>query len=251
MIDMDSKTADILRMLNNDFYARHAESFSETRQHPWPGWNRVVEELLASRETVRSIIDYACGNLRFERFCRGFDELADCRFFAIDSCEPLVGGSEGVDFIKLDIVSCLNACEDFKVMIPNSECDVAVCFGFMHHVPSFESRARLLRWIVESVLPGGIIAVTFWRFMDDEKLSISAERHTIAAREELGIELDANDYLIGWQGRPGVYRYCHHFNDEEIFQLIDSIGHHADLTCRFRADGRNGNMNDYLILKRR
>ncbi len=41
---MDNATARKLNALTGDFYRRQSASFSETRQTPWEGWNRVLEE---------------------------------------------------------------------------------------------------------------------------------------------------------------------------------------------------------------
>ena len=61
--------------------------------------------------------------------------------------------------------------------------------------------------------------------------------------------LEAGDFVLGWQDRPGAYRYCHHFSAAEIDRLVDAVPE-ARLVARFGADGRTGTLNEYLVLRR-
>ena len=77
-----------------------------------------------------------------------------------------------------------------------------------------------------------------------------AKETTIRARAELGIpELPPNDYLLGWQDTQGLYRYCHHFDEPEIERLLAMVADSADLVSRFEADGKTGNLNEYVVLR--
>ena len=131
--------------------------------------------------------------------------------------------------------------------------DAAVSFGFAHHVPGFSRRVDLLRSLVAAVRPGGLVAVSLWRFMDDPKLAEKARASTKGALEDLpwlqADCLEAGDFVLGWQDRPGAYRYCHHFSAAEIDRLVDAVPE-ARLVARFGADGRTGTLNEYLVLRR-
>lgn len=101
--------------------------------------------------------------------------------------------------------------------------DAAVCFGFMHHVPLLSWRLRLLDCLINAVRPGGLVVVSLWRFADNGYLAEKARRTTAEACVHLGwdaADLDEGDYLLGWQDRPGVYRYCHSFTDKEVDALV-------------------------------
>lgn len=102
---MHQNTAKTLSEINTRFYARNAVSFSQTRNAPWDGWRRCMaacgldaetalaqasSELQGTRETRElSVLDIACGNLRFEAFLVETYPGVDWRFFAIDNCESL------------------------------------------------------------------------------------------------------------------------------------------------------------------
>ena len=244
-------TANILRCLNNDFYAGQATSFSATRQQEWPGWRRVVYHIGKLSCERLSILDVASGNMRFERFVT--DTLEDRRveFYCVDSCPELAQLSENVTFIERDVISCLWAEEPLLESKSGTPFDVGVCFGFFHHVPGRQMRKALLDVLLDAVRPGGVVSVAFWRFMSQEKLAEKAELTTREALKELDVTLEVGDYLVGWQGREGVYRYCHHFDEEEIDELVAYASNRSVLIDRYQDDGRSGDLNTYLILERK
>ena len=274
---MDEATARELVRLTNDFYAQTSASFDATRQAPWLGWRRVFEELrvhatslgepLASRsDEPFELLDLACGNLRFERFlaetlqaARGsVQTTADvplARVHAFDACEALVGVPEvpGMEicFAPIDILQTLFAKRDLTCALGSLACDLAVCFGFMHHVPLASQRAQVLASLVQSVRPGGSVAVAFWQLSQSERLLAKARATTAAALPVLGhTSLDEGDYLLGWQGSRDALRYCHDFSEGEIDVLVETLGSSACELARFSSDGAEGTLNRYLVLQR-
>ena len=242
------------------------------------------EDADASAPLVHRILDVACGNVRFKGFLESALPNVTWNYCAVDNCEQLVGTPAGVAFTPCDIVSALiegralpfvprgsegkgvasvsgssmgDACEDAACRGAGSEgvnADLTVCFGFFHHVPGREARKRLLRALCAATVPGGLVAVSLWRFMDEPGLAKKAhESHEAALKhfseKGLCLRLDANDYLLGWQQTQGVFRYCHHFTDEEVKVLAASVSDVAQLVDCFRADGRTGNLNEYLVFR--
>lgn len=173
---------------------------------------------------------------------------------------PASGEHTGVAFVPARSAgdACKDTpCEDAARKGAGSEganADLTVCFGFFHHVPGCEARERLLRALCAATVPGGLVAVSLWRFMDEPGLAKKAyESHEAALRHfaerGLCLNLDANDYLLGWQQAQGVFRYCHHFADEEVKALAAAVRDVAQLVDCFRADGRTGNLNEYLVFR--
>ena len=247
--------------LTGEFYRANAESFSQTRQSPWQGWVRLLEVMdarAAERELLR-VLDVACGNLRFERYLADALPGRMLSGWAVDNCEPLVEAGERsefgplsrIAFQHLDVIARLSGGRLWESLeAPDASRDLAVSFGFMHHVPLECWRAELLRTLIAKVRPGGFVAVSFWRFLNSDKLARKAQETTIRARAELGIpELPPNDYLLGWQDTQGLYRYCHHFDEPEIERLLAAVADSAELVSRFEADGKTGNLNEYVVLR--
>ena len=267
--------------LTSEFYRANAESFSQTRQSPWQGWVRLLEVVdaaggrtdtraaddegcgkscaVANGQELLCVLDLACGNLRFERYLA--DALPDGMLsgYAVDNCDSLVEAGERSEFgplsrmafQNLDVIERLsNGRLREALEAPDASCDLAVSFGFMHHVPLERWRAELLRALIAKVRPGGFVAVSFWRFLNSDKLARKAQETTSRALDELGLpELLPNDYLLGWQDTQGLYRYCHHFDEQEIERLLAAVADSAELVSRFEADGKTGNLNEYVVMR--
>lgn len=256
--------------LNNRFYTEHAASFSATRNAPWAGWTRLVEELraqdwdrkLADGGNTAAVLDLACGNLRFEHFLADAFPSLSIRFDAIDNCADLAGATDegapgaSIAFRRLDILQTLLDTPEASDLGCNLTPDLAVCFGFMHHVPSGQLRRRVLGALMGTLAPGGMLAVSFWQFMDEPRLAAKALRADALARELPPFSgfsprgLDEGDHFLGWQEHPGPSRYCHHFSEQEIDALSAWASSGARELARWSADGSSGTLNRYLLLQR-
>ncbi len=239
-----------IALITRTFYEEHAPSFSATRQDGWEGWKRLVSHL---SEPCLSVADIACGNLRFERF------LADAGFtgqaFGVDGCSALLAepAPEGftLERTESDLIGML-AEEGSLAGLPIPPCSLCVCFGFMHHVPTAHLREALLDSLLTLTQPGGLCAVSFWRFSLDERLASKAECTTKRAQERFGIALEEpGDAFLGWQADEDAFRFCHSFSDDEIDHLRDRAEAQGALVVDdFCADGKTGNLNRYLLFQR-
>ena len=298
---MDNKTARLMCRLTNEFYKRNADSFSQTRAGAWSGWKTLADILRAHKfDTLTSqisVLDLACGNMRFldflmHEFADEIGENTRLDYFAVDNCDALVHArtiqatSAAIHFHNTDITRALFDKKEPSSLIDISGCSLAVCFGFMHHVPLPEHRLRVLNALIDALEPGGFVAVSFWRFMTDEKFAKKArseheqamsELRQLAQNERTGgkltsgeclgaalvpnehalyepafgeLSLDEGDFLLGWNGQSHTFRYCHSFSEEEIDTLVGRISPRANEIARFRADGRTHEMNTYLVLQR-
>ncbi len=280
---MNRDFASSLIQLNNTFYREHAASFSDTRRAPWPGWIRTMDialeqiDAVGGEQPVRAF-DLACGNMRFEHFALGRLSSSPfagrpLEFYGVDSCQDLATDEGGyarripnLHFQEVDVLGTLmkpNPADMPDVVFDAPLADISVCFGFMHHVPSCEYRVRVLDALVRQTRLGGIIAISFWEFMNDERMVRKAAR--AEARAELAppfegydpSQFEPGDHLIGWQNDHHVYRYCHHFDDQQITDLVTGVralSTNDDTPvrelARFHADGHSGELNRYVILQR-
>ena len=256
---ISASTAERLSRITSEFYAQQTQSFSATRQMPWQGWQQCLEvmpQLLSGEKP--SVLDVGCGNLRFARFLCDEAGIVPAKYFAVDNCKPLVESGE-VDthvselaFIELDVIkSLLDNTLPSELTVPS--CDLVVAFGFLHHVPGAEKRLQLLRTLLEKAKPGGYVCVSFWQFMNSQKLAVKAQETTVQGLRALGIdasELEEHDYLIGWQDKANTWRYCHHFSQKELDELLASLGSDVQICTQFSADGKENNLNRYVILQR-
>lgn len=270
---MNTATVRALANLTSDFYRAHAASFSATREAGWPGWDRVAaaaEHLLLSTEQPARVFDLACGNLRFERYLHRRFAGQPFAVTAWDNCDELAQCAPQTDtaFYRLDIIETLMArsgCKGAGNLPPNTDCarawlqpglapahHLSVCFGFMHHIPSLELRQCAVDLLLDATLPGGLLAISFWQFMDEPKLAAKAnegDRHLA----EHGIDqndLDTGDHALGWQDDHSHLRYCHHTSEAELDRLCNHVSHRAEELARFSADGKSGKLNHYLLLRK-
>lgn len=187
---MTRTTMRALCQLNTEFYECNAASFSQTRAAPWEGWRRCMAACgfddsdgaapgqPVNAQTADSVLDIACGNLRFEAFLANTYPYIDWSFFAVDNCEPLVASGQEeiakkVHFTCEDIVSNLleglPAAEPANIpaLAAATPFDLVVSFGFLHHIPSFDLRRQFLLEALSQVKPGGYLVVSFWQFLND------------------------------------------------------------------------------------
>ena len=240
---MDTSTASWLTNITSAFYTQVSTSFDATRQAPWHGWERVVDVTGACEARSARLLDVACGNLRFERYLFGLCDI--CEAWCVDVCDELVAPHVNDDarirYVHSDVAREL--LDTSLLALPAEACDfnLAVCFGFMHHLPLVSQRVALLRTLLRATQPGGHVAVSFWQFMRDERIRAKARSFEGA---------DEGDYLLGWQQRSDVARYCHHFCEDEIDELVKAVGDLCGEEVRYSADGRGNDLNRYVILKR-
>ena len=260
---MTPEVARRMNRLNESFYRDNARSFDQTRQGAWPGWEHCLGPAMnvLSQDGGARILDVASGNLRFARYLAERLPGARVSYHGIDSCPELardVRLPEGweVTLQELDVVDALlgeGPDEGLGARLKGGAADLVACFGFFHHVPTIEARRRLLQELLSYTRAGGLCCVSLWRPMSDRRIARRARESTRAGLRSLGLsekELDKGDYLLGWQGRPDTWRYCHHFDEEEIDWLVRAAQGTAKLTARFCADGKAGDLNSYLVLTR-
>lgn len=272
---MDIATQKELVALTTAFYAAQAQSFSDTRHAPWPGWERCAG-LIGTHcmgDELR-ILDVGCGNMRFEKYLSEALSQRSLVFETVDNCETLIPKDLPVAQIthhECDVIGALidGACQvDPRESSESSSSwgvkiapvDAVCAFGVMHHVPSEQNRIALLRALLNSTRPWGFAIVSLWRFMEVPALADKARETLGFAKADENLPADLrdqldglaaqNDYLLGWQNISGAYRYCHSFCDADIDVLIASVADKAKLIERFCADGRTSSANEYLIFQR-
>lgn len=214
-----------INSITTDFYNLFAGSFSETRQHEWQGWNNCLSYV----KNNYKILDLACGNCRFEKFLNDNNIL-----FNIDNydCYKWNSSVKYIDIIQELIDDKMNL----------KSYDLAVCFGLFHHIPSKKLRIKLLEQLSRSK----ISIVSFWQFANDNRILNNAIKTTKIAKEKFNLlNLEENDYFLGWQNNDNAFRFCHNFTPDDI----KIINQKFNVIKEFDADGKNNCLNKYLIIK--
>lgn len=246
---MERETIVTLGSINRHFYTDHAEDFNDTRRHPWHGWQPILEK---SRFPGTSVLDVGCGNGRFLR-ALAKSELELREYVGIDTSISLLSETTNVakeSDLKRVVLYPIDLSLDSLDLLPAGPFELIVAFGILHHIPSRGRRMDLLNALQRLLSPKGLLAISIWNFATRSRFS----KHFVRWDELEGFgfpkvktgDLDEGDYLLRW-GAHGL-RYCHQADADEISLWRKSL--EAGLVAHYHADGKEGDLNEYLIFER-
>lgn len=245
---MERSTVDMLRKLNTKFYETTGKEFDETRFYPWAGWEELYEKGVFNEKGLLNVLDLGCGNGRFAEFMK--TKGVEYDYIGIDNDEGLLesAGSKlaepNVNFLKGDILELDRLEQILPAMTTSRGFDLITLFGVMHHIPGNELRIALLKWCRSHLTQNGMIIFSVWDFINDERFE-----KRLLDPTELGIDisqLDVNDHILDWRKGEVAYRYCHHYPEDEINELLVNTG--LKVIYDFKADGRSGMLNRYYVV---
>ncbi|MBI5928112.1 MAG: class I SAM-dependent methyltransferase [Chloroflexi bacterium] len=238
---MDINIIRRLNQLNKAFYAQTAESFSQSRDHAWEGWLKLLPYL----KTPLAVLDVGCGNGRFGIFLH--EQLGDgIQYHGMDNAPALLEFAQQA-FDEHGLAFTLENRDMVENPSDAGEYDLVAVFGVLHHIPGYENRQGFVRRLGERVKNGGYLTFTSWRFYEQPRF-----RERIVAWPD-DFEVEAHDYLLDWRRdrdmeKKTALRYCHYIDDVEHQSLITAAGLTEIVT--YRADGRSGDLNCYSLLRR-
>lgn len=250
---MDQTTITKLNQLNTHFYNAVAVDFDESRQYFWQGWEK-IPPLLDNFKEIR-IADIGCGNGRFGQFIFENCPQLTISYTGIDANETLLttaqetlkGKIPALHLKKIDIVSALQSKTDF---LANQTFHLVTGFGLFHHIPSFELRLQLLRYLLSKLSDNGFLIISFWQFMQFErfKKKIVTDQSVLEQFQIQPMKLEKNDYILNWLRGLRALRYCHFTDSSEQTDLIKQAG--ATQIKTYFADGKENTVNQYVVLTR-
>lgn len=251
---MKKTTIIYLDKLNERFYQKHAQSFDQTRQYYWSGWDKLQSQIIkpALKNDKFSVLDIGCGNARFAEFLKKnqycFTYLgADNDPYLLKKAEKrLTSLKLNFQLQKFNLVTTL--LEDKLNTTLNKKFDLIVAFGFLHHIPSFKLRKKLVKQLGDLLKnKNSLLIITAWQFanqlrFDDKKIDFS----------QFGIskkDLEENDFILDWQKDQSRPRFCHYIDINETLQIDKELSS-LKLGSTFFADGKTNNLNLYSIWKK-
>ena len=246
---MDAATQHALLTLNRTFYATVAEPFDATRRTTPPGKVALVARLpLASTGTT--LADIGCGNGRLAWLLE--TRALPVSYVGVDANAQLLALAQA-HTDELHHVQALFVQADLaepawiaRVPRPPAGFDVVTCLATLHHLPGFALRAATLTALAQLVQPGGIVAISTWQFLTSPRLAVRQVDWTA-----IGINQDAlepGDALLPWQQGSYALRYVHQIDAAETADLAQVAG--LTVFDSYQADGKEGNLNLYTLLRR-
>lgn len=250
---MNKLTQQRLLDLNRQFYATVAEDFDSTRLNIPMGMVRALNYVRPlwgqdERQTERlSVLDAGCGNGRFcwalERLEMPIDYLgidADQRLLTLAQAHMRELKFVAAHFQQLDLTTLM-----VDQSIALAPFHLITCFAVLHHIPSYELRLQLVRWLAAQLAPGGRLLISTWQFLNSPRLVAKQIDWSVVGVDPN--ETEAGDALLPWN--QGVYaiRYAHQIDEDELRQLAQASG--LTLQEIYYADGKEGNLNLYAWLQ--
>ena len=253
---MNRETRKKLNELNRRFYTLRSKEFSASRDHPWPGWEKLLCLLEIEKYAAPlRVLDVGCGNGRFLRFLMN-SGVGSVHYIGLDQSPELlelaklgtrVREGDRIEWTEGNLLE-----ENSRLSLPSDSFDLIAVFGLLHHLPGREERRALLEALQERLRAGGVLALTAWRFRDSTRFDrhvVSWEEYNLSATEKIDLaELEAGDHLLSFGDKTLPPRYCHDCDMAEI----SALERHPGLEClsSFESDGRGGNLNRYMLLRR-
>lgn len=235
---MNRSTIERLNQINRDFYRATAAEFDATRQVAWRGWERLLAEI---DRPVESALDLGCGNGRFALFLAE-RQAQPFHYVGVDSSADLLANARRQLAAAPKVDASLIERDIVLAGLPGHSTQLVTLFGLIHHVPGFARRRALLASAADCVRPGGYMALAAWRFYEQERF----RRRIVAWDDDITVE--RHDYLLDWRRGKRALRYCHYVDDDEHGELIAASG--LTVIADFRADGAEGDLNRYTVLRR-
>ncbi|MCL4487007.1 MAG: class I SAM-dependent methyltransferase [Chloroflexi bacterium] len=242
---MKPETIQGLVAVNRAFYSRFAHAFSETRPSGQAHLRRIVEYI----PTDVRVLDVGCGNGRLAEQLERAGRTG--LYFGVDSSQELIdiARSRATGLVRLhsqfDVVDI--TFPGWKERVVKSSgtdaFDVVTMLAVLQHVPGAETRRDVLREIHDLLRPGGVLIMTNWQFLRNERTRKRVQAWTLVGMD--GEELEPGDALLDWKRGGLGYRYCHQLSPEEVEKLAAQS--HLSVRDQFYADGE---LNLYGVLER-
>lgn len=235
---MTEDVARTLVELNRVFYERFASDFAASRATPQAGFQRLLAWMPEDRSG--RLLDIGCGNGRLVRYLR--DAGYEVAYTGVDFSEQLldhaaIGPGDRLVVRDLATDDSLRGLGQFETV---------VCLSTLQHIPGRRNRLLLMQQMVDCLAPGASLIIGNWQFTDSER-----QRRKIRPWSDVGLAADVvepGDYLLTWQRGGYGLRYVALIDEEATLALANSCG--LAIVDQFRADGREGNLNLYTVLRR-
>jgi SAM-dependent methyltransferase len=201
---------DIIAKTRED-YNRIAQHFSDTR---YDKKTTILEQFKDYIKNGQYILDWGCGNGRLLFLLQDFD----IHYIGTDQSIELIKIAQNVWKEQIESGKAQFFCTEQEKHFPVDYFDLVFMIASFHHLPDTESRMNLLKKIYKEMKPGGKLIMTNWNLESDwaqDKLQKDWEK------------IGENDFLIPWKNQQGelmAKRYYHHFNKEELEDLLSQSG---------------------------
>ena len=234
--------------LNRAFYAQVATDFDQTRAGLPLGWQQLAAFLPPGMpEKPLTVLDVGCGNGRFARFLT--EQGVYARYVGVDADAALLtfaaqhnalAGNLAAQFIQADLAQ-----PDWVISLAGERFDLVVCFAVLHHMPGYALRVQVMQALAAHMATEGLLILSNWQFLTSQRFA-----QKLIDWQTVGLtaaEVEPGDALLPWQQGGYAVRYVHQVDEAEMQRLAAAVG--LRVIAHFLADGKEGNLNLYTVLR--
>jgi 2-polyprenyl-3-methyl-5-hydroxy-6-metoxy-1,4-benzoquinol methylase len=250
---MDSEVQQRLLALNKEFYATVAEPFDLTRLAPSAGKSELVRRLPLDKMRP-SVADIGCGNGRLAWLLEERGVPLD--YVGVDANAQLLALAQvhtaELRYVRASFVQADLAQPDWREELTEAAAggdgrfDIVTCLATLHHLPGYDLRCATMQRLATLVESGGIVAISTWQFLTSPRFTAK-----VVDWGEVGVDpaqVEPGDALLPWKQGGYAVRYLHQIDMDEVRELAATAGLEVEAT--YFADGKEGNLNLYALLRR-
>jgi len=234
--------------LNRTFYAQVATDFDQTRAGLPLGWQQLASFLPpGTPEKPLTVLDVGCGNGRFARFLT--EQGVYARYVGVDADAALLTFAAqhnaaavnlAAQFIQADLAQ-----PDWVSSLAGERFDLVACFAVLHHLPGYALRLQVMQALAAHMATEGLLILSNWQFWTSQRFA-----QKLIDWQTVGLtaaEIEPGDALLPWQQGGYAVRYVHQVDEAEMERLAAEAG--LRVIAHFLADGKEGNLNLYTVLR--
>lgn len=230
-------------------YTSLARDFAQSRPIVQPGWQNLQELKLPEHFTV---LDIGCANARLYPYLQMlFPERFD--YTGLDNSVELLALAKAENYPQAELISfdLTGPVAEFSQLFVDQTFDLVTVYATWHHIPKLQHRLGLLHSIARLVKDNGYLHMSFWQFGEFNRYhrKIGFDPALVGMRDA---DLEPGDYIMNWERGGTAYRFCHWVRREELEKYNQLLTEH-DLhkVMSYRADGKEGNQNQYVLWQKR
>ena len=237
-----------LLKMNQEFYRTVAAEFDRTRQGLPVGMLALAQRLHEQLPQPIRLLDAGCGNGRFARALvareikgsyTGLD--ADRQLLDLAAAQTKALPDLRCQFVQADLTD-----PGWDSRLDPGGYDVVVALAVLHHLPGEALRQQVTAQLAGLLAPRGLLALSTWQFLSSERLAArTVDWSTVGLN---GQDVEPGDAVLPWEQGTHALRYVHHLDLAEVERLLAACQLHLSTT--FRADGKEGNLNLFVVAQR-
>ncbi len=213
-----------IKTLVREGYNRIGSEYAATRNRSWPSGECIQDWMQYNITSGMTIVDIGCGAGQLVEVLHKTGK--NVNYIGVDISSALLAEAWNAFGSQYHNVSCKWQESDMETLELDSEsCDVICFIASLHHIPSTQSRNKIIQQAYNWLKPGGYICSANWYtwtriFWKKFHLCRQAILHPFRV-------FIKGDIFIPWKNKGGevlASRYIHSFRKNELKDILNKNG---------------------------